>query len=239
MFLNPLNTKKIKKYKSLHNHMNHKPFKKICVLLVIVLFFGAFLGTLTHELIGHGVTTILLGVKITEICVLFFKINQEGSSFTSCLSNNGFFGGLTIKFEESTPINYWFVAIMGSLSTFLVSILFSFILLFKKKLTGYLKQILIVFSLYFVDLLYGFFKILFKSGDFFYISTKLEISLIPLILITFFGAFTTITILFYKLKNKEISNCLKIIFSSLLFLILISLFAFMAYSRFEIYNIWY
>jgi hypothetical protein len=107
--------------------------KKTLTILFFIFFFGAFLGTLVHEFIGHGLTTLIFGGKITHICVLFLELNQESIFFNPCINHSGYFGYLGWQFEEIDALSYGFITIMGPISTFFISIISSFVILFKKS----------------------------------------------------------------------------------------------------------
>jgi len=208
--------------------------KKVLKLIFILcfLFFALFIGTLVHEIIGHGLTAVFLGGGVSKVCVLFLKFDSAGLEITPCASNNNFFGWINWKFEEY-GLNYKFSVIAGSLSTFIISIFSSFFILFKKRFAGFSKYVLIIFSLFSFDAVYNSLKFFVGTGDFFNIfkSNSLIIILLPIILL---GFFVNLTILFYRLRNKDLNAHLKIIFSSLLFLTLFSLTLFLILFKFKV-----
>src|SRR3989344_1164311 len=146
--------------------------KKFTIILTFLLFFGLFFGTLIHELIGHSLTATIFGVKVTKVCVLFIEISANNMSLNLC-----HFGATHFQTEDLNDINYGFITIMGSVSTFIISLISSFILLFKTKLHTYKKYILIILSLYFIDIIYMFLKLYLKRGDFYDILNYLSINL--------------------------------------------------------------
>ena len=215
-----------------------KGIQKYAVIALIVLFFGFFLGTLSHELIGHGLTAVLFGGEVTKVCVIFVEADSGGLSLNYCESAYGSFGYSNWNLQV-IPLNYGFVILMGSVLTFVISLIFSFVLLFKKKLKFYSKCIFSVMALYFIDILFFYFySFVSSTADFARILEDLDISIVPLFQVIALGAFTTMTILFYKLRDKEIKSDLKLILYSLLFLTLVSLAVFMVYFGFEIHRIW-
>jgi hypothetical protein len=219
--------------------MNKDVIKKVAIIFIMVLFFGTFLGTLMHELLGHGMTAVLFGGEITKVCVLFFEANSQGLLLNYCGKAYGFiFGYVTYNLENINMLSGGFTTIMGSVFTFIISLIFSFIILLKKKFSGYSKYILTIFSLYFLDIIYNFSKLYRgEKGDFLKIVTVTKISLTPLLLIVLLGAITTTTLLFYKLKDKKMERKLKITFILLLSLTLASLVAFLIYFGFRMHGL--
>lgn len=210
--------------------------KKIITTLILILIFGVILGTLCHEIIGHGLTAIILGGKVTEICIITFQINSSGVQFNPCV-----FGYMNYNLNEETPLKYGFILIMGSVFTFIISLIATLILLFK-KIKGYPKIIIMIFSLYFMDIIYNLVRSALYPGnlrDFVNIYNYLDISIAPIIPIVIFGMFNTLVVLNYRIQNKNISKEVKNIIFASLTITLISLAIFLVYFSFEIYRLWY
>jgi hypothetical protein len=211
------------------------------VSLLLLLVFGNFVGTFVHELGGHGLTAILLGGKVTSICVLFVDVDSSGLHFVPCIVKYGInfaFGRANYDFEHITPLQYGYITMMGSLITLLVSIIFSFVLLYK-DVKGYKKIIFSIFAIYFLDMLNMFASFFAgRHNDFWNILNSLNISLVPLLPIVLFSVFTTMTILYYKWKDKKISKELKIVLTFVLSLVVVSLAIFLVWFGFEIYRLW-
>lgn len=216
--------------------MKKKTIKKVTIYLALVFIFGALLGTIFHEVIGHGLAVIIFGGRITEVCIFTFQFGDSGLSVAPCI-----FGRINYKFlHEQTPLQYGFIIIMGSISTFIFS-LFASVILLLKKLKGRIKIIFIIFSLYFLDIIFNLIIWLKPSRlhDFNNIYYYLDISIILIIPIVLFGAFTNILIIKYSIQNKKLSKEIKNILLSFLILTIFSTFIFLTYFGFEIYRFWY
>jgi hypothetical protein len=115
------------------------------VLTYLVCFaVSFFLYGVFHELIGHGLTAILLGGSIDSIHLFCFKVfpNFEWS---------GIPGGVGIdNLEEGKLLDI--VIIVGPISTWVVSLL-AVIVLWVRRPAGLLRVILVCLSLWCYDLL--------------------------------------------------------------------------------------
>lgn len=83
--------------------MKKKTIKKVTIYLALVFIFGALLGTIFHEVIGHGLAVIIFGGRITEVCIFTFQFGDSGLSVAPCI-----FGRINYKFlHEQTPPTIW------------------------------------------------------------------------------------------------------------------------------------
>lgn len=122
--------------------------KEVVKFSVILLVFGLILGTLAHEILGHGLVIVLLGEEIEKLHILGFVVYPE-FYFEGVMG----FGYISSKaFVTANPIEDGILIIMGSMSTFLVSLAFIPIFL-RTKSKGIKYYILLTFSLYFADML--------------------------------------------------------------------------------------
>ena len=122
--------------------------KELFKFFIVVLTIGIVLGTFVHEFVGHGLTILILGGEIEKIHVTGFVIYPE-------FYFEGFqgFGYISSQFYlTSNQIEGGIIDIMGSMSTFLISLIFIPIFL-KNNFKGIKKYIFLGFSLYFVDIL--------------------------------------------------------------------------------------
>lgn len=113
----------------------------------LLLFWCLFLGTLWHEVIGHGLTGVLLGGRITYVEALGFQwwpqVNPVGFSrgYGACNVS-----GLDTVTRDAV------CNLAGSLSTWVVS-LAALVALWAGRWSGWKRTLLLLLGLWWVDLL--------------------------------------------------------------------------------------
>jgi len=103
-----------------------------------------FLYGACHELIGHGLTTIILGGRIASLHLFGFRVFPN-------FGWSGIPGGLGID-DIPTQKHQDIVIIMGPISTWLVSLL-AVVVLWIRRPKGLLRIVLVCLSLWCYDLL--------------------------------------------------------------------------------------
>lgn len=117
---------------------------KLWLSYLVCLIICCFLYGLCHELIGHGLTSILLGGSVDSIHLFCLKVFPD-------FEWSGIPGGLGID-DIPTGELLDIVIIMGPVSTWLVSLL-AVITLWIRQPTGLPRIILVCLSLWCYDLL--------------------------------------------------------------------------------------
>ena len=117
---------------------------RLVLIFLVCLAICFALSGVWHELIGHGLTTILVGGRIVSINLFGFRIFPN-------FGFSGIPGGLGID-NIPTQKFHDIVVIMGPISTWLVSLL-AVITLWIRQPTGLLRVILVCLSLWCYDLL--------------------------------------------------------------------------------------
>jgi hypothetical protein len=104
-------------------------------------------GILWHELVGHGLTGVFLGGRITHVEILGVVLYPD-------LSWNGWDGsyGKATVYGVTSTTGQWLVSLNGSMSTWLVSLI-SVLLLWIRPWGPVCRTILVVLGLWWIDLL--------------------------------------------------------------------------------------
>lgn len=192
-----------------------------------LLFFGLILGTITHEVIGHGLTAISFGNPLIAVEILVFRIDSTGFSLVPF---NGFG---TIWWEDSTQPTIHslvFTTIMASVVPLIISIIFAFLLLFGKQ-TGLKKILFTCFAMYFIDPLCNYFIWPYLSGgggDFRGITNFTGFNLLPFSIIALASSLVISSIIIYSFFGHNKKN-IKNIFSVLLIILSFSLVFYLFY----------
>lgn len=202
--------------------LKHK-VPKLITFISLLFLLGLVLGTITHEVIGHGLTAIAFGNRLTAVQILVFRFDSNGISLVPFSGFGRVFFGDTSKYDP-------FITLGGSLITLVVSIVFTFLLLLKKS-KGIRKFILICFSLYFIDTIYNyilkpyiqtFWSI---GGDYIVLEDYMGYYFPLLSIFTAVFSWTAISIIFYKSFMKQDRKITRFFFWELVILsVLITIF---------------
>ena len=190
----------------------------------MLLIFGLILGTIFHEIVGHGVTAMLFGDKVTAAEILFLKINAQGISLVPFSG----FGALWHKNTTNpTMLSLIFITLMGSFAPLIASIIFSLLLLLTKS-KGFKKTLFICFSLWFIDPLanYVIWPAFGGGGDFRTIIESTGYNIIPFTLISIISALVIGSIIVYKIFNKNKPKLDKILFYGIIIVFVLLLISF-------------
>jgi hypothetical protein len=119
-------------------------------LLVVVLIIAALtVGTFVHEIIGHGLTAVALGGRITRVVILGMQVYPSPAfvdwpivSGYGCIDTDGVADG---------PCKH-LVDLAGSMSTWFVAVLANVLLWTRRRWYGWPRAVVIVLSLFWIDL---------------------------------------------------------------------------------------
>ena len=219
--------------KRMNNKFLHY-FKLTIIWGLSLFFFGLVLGTIAHEVVGHGLTAIAFGNGLSEVTILNFQINSEGFSIVP-LSGllSGLYGSVNInKLVAPTIHSEIFFLIMASIFPLIIAIIFGFLLLLGKQ-KGFKKILFICFALWFLDPIAQYFipYVIGMTGghsDFGKIVSKLGFNIFPFVLIAIISAVIISGIIIYRLFNMNKQILKKILFYSLITLSLL-LIGYIAY----------
>jgi hypothetical protein len=121
--------------------------RRTLVNCLAVVVFGLVAGTAWHEIVGHGLTAVAFGARITYIEVLglqwypSLKLADRPSHLGQC--------GHT---EINDPTSNAVIRLAGSLSTWFVGV-FALALLYAKRWCGWSRLLVIALSIWWADLL--------------------------------------------------------------------------------------
>jgi hypothetical protein len=120
------------------------------LLLIVLLVAALAAGTVVHELIGHGLTTIALGGKVTHVVILGVQF-YPSIAFVNWPIVDGY-GYIDTEGLAAGPRQH-LARLAGSMSTWLVAVMASLLLWTRRRWFGWPKAVLIVLSLFWIDLL--------------------------------------------------------------------------------------
>ena len=199
---------------------------KLIFWAFMLLFFGLILGTISHEILGHGITSLFFGNKIIAVEILTLKINSHGLNFVP------FSGFGAIWYENTTNptlLSGIIIKLMGSSFPLIVSLLASLYLLLKKP-KGFKKILLICFSLFFIDSLmnYVIWPFLGGGSDFDAMIKHTPYNITPFILISILSALIIGSVIIYSISDRNNKKWNKFLQYSLLiiFILLIASFTY-------------
>ncbi len=127
--------------------MNGQRVVKRAVQATVALLLLLALGTACHEMIGHGLTGVLLGGRITFVEVLGLELWPE----FGWGGWPGAYGHCGVA-DVPTPARGAVVNLAGSMSTWAVSVI-AVLLLWLHRWRGFARFILIGLSIWWIDLL--------------------------------------------------------------------------------------
>src|SRR5262245_10791560 len=119
------------------------------VLLCVVIPAAAslILGTMCHEIVGHGLTAVLFGGRIERVHILGVRFDP-GISWEGWM---GYYGYCYITPTGSARTEHW-VSLAGSLSTWAVSVI-AIVLLWMRRWAPRKRLVLAWLGLWWIDLL--------------------------------------------------------------------------------------
>ena len=185
-------------------------FLKIILLGLMFLFFGLILGTIAHEVVGHGLTAVAFGNQLNAVKILIFQFDSDGFSFVPFSG----FGQISWELSAQPTINSQiFTLIMASIVPLIVSIIFAFLLLLGKQ-RGLKKILFTCFAIWFIDPLCNYFIWPYLSGgggDFREIINQTGFNLLPFTIIALASALIVSSVILYNLFSKNNPKIKKIL----------------------------
>ena len=118
-------------------------------MLAGLLVAALIVGTFVHEVIGHGLTAVSLGGRITQVVILGLQV-YPSLEFVDWPIVSGY--GHINHDGVGTGPRLHLVNMAGSLSTWLVAVLANLVLWTRRRWYGWPRAVLIVLSLYWIDL---------------------------------------------------------------------------------------
>ena len=195
---------------------NKLSFWNLALWAVMLLVVGLVLGTIGHEVLGHGSVMLLSGESITKVKILFFTFDSGGVSFVPEFTGFGYIWGSN---NQSYNIIFDIVfRIMGSGFNLIVSLIFLFLILLKKW-KGFKKILFICLAVWFIDAFCNYVLWPYVTGggsDFEYLYNWTGFNLIPFSVIVGFVTLVGSAIVIYRILNKENKKFEKIMLYALI-----------------------
>ena len=119
---------------------------RTCGVCVGILLFDLMLGTAWHEIVGHGLTAVAFGARITYVEVLGFEFFPN----VRWVGVTGYFGQCSNSGVNGEIANA-LVLLCGSLSTWIVGVV-CVVLLHVRRWRGWPRMLLIALSIWWLDL---------------------------------------------------------------------------------------
>jgi len=186
---------------------------------LMFLFFGLILGTITHEVIGHGLTAVAFGNQLNAVKILIFQLDSTGFSFVPFSG----FGQISWELSAQPTIHSQiFTLIMASITPLIISIIFAFLLILRKQ-RGLKKVLFTCFAIWFIDPLCNYFIWPYLSNggsDFQEIISKTGFNLLPFTIIAIASTLIISSVICSKFLSKNNQKIKKILLGLLIILTL-------------------
>ena len=120
---------------------------RTCWISFLIVAFDVVVGTAWHEIVGHGLTAVAFGARITYVEVVGFQLFPE-IRWVGATGYFGYCGDSGVEGDAARAL----ILLDGSLSTWLVGVTGA-CLLYLRRWRGWVRILIIALSLWWLDLL--------------------------------------------------------------------------------------